>query len=299
MAWDTHTTGITTHLQDIDMDGEDYGVIVGDRRTVLIFDGEVWMESPDVGDSGLTPGARLEAVTVLSPNDVWIGTMGSRDDDSERGVSHWNGTTWWMLDRAGPNSDRIFALWNDGEGTVFSGRSNGRITRYDGADWERYLSEEAGMFRAIHGLPGGGTIWAVGTSGPQGIYTSPDGGFTWEEMDDPALGAGGWRWNDVWIFEDETAWLVGEDGAAAFWDGETFQLADFAETDLNGIHAFAPDDVWVVGDRGLVFHYNGSRWQEVRFRPGTGAALNAITADASGRLWIVGNQGAVYSGTRR
>jgi len=121
--------------------------------------------------------------------------------------------------------------------------------------------------------------------------------------------AGGWRrapapfsetfwW--VWAASPDEAFIVGEGGIIARWDGSRVSRMDSPVTDtLFGVWGSAPDDVWAVGgdpfgdaQTDIILHFDGSAWTEVPDPAPAGVALFKVWGAASDDVWVVGQHGA-------
>lgn len=123
--------------------------------------------------------------------------------------------------------------------------------------------------------------------------------------------------NDVWIFDENNIWAVGEiyvqDSTgqaeevynAVHWDGKKWNLKKVPVRDLGGftfitplkaIIGFSSNDVWVAGDADLI-HRNGSSWSgkalfitDLTFN---GQVLKMWGTSGS-NIYCVGRNGAIY-----
>jgi len=127
--------------------------------------------------------------------------------------------------------------------------------------------------------------------------------------------------NDVWIFDENNFWAVGEiyvqdsSGQAettynvARWDGKKWNLMQlyypFNQTQLlivpiRGIFAFGPNDIWLAA--GSVFRWNGSSIQPFLLRPmilSGPETVEKLWGVSSSNLYGVGNAGTIvhYDGS--
>lgn len=127
--------------------------------------------------------------------------------------------------------------------------------------------------------------------------------------------------NDVWIFDENNIWAVGEiyvqDSTgqseevynAVHWDGKKWNLLQlyypFNQTQLlivpiRGIFAFSPNDIWLAA--GSVFRWNGSSIQPFLLRPmilSGPETVEKLWGTSSSNLYGVGNAGTIvyYDGS--
>ncbi len=123
--------------------------------------------------------------------------------------------------------------------------------------------------------------------------------------------------NDVWIFDENNIWAVGEiyvqDSTgqseevynAVHWDGKQWNLKKVPVRDLGGftfltplkaVIGFSPNDVWVAGDADLI-RWNGSSWSGkalfIRDLSFNGQVLKMWGTNGS-NIYCVGRNGAIY-----
>lgn len=159
---------------------------------VLRYDGSIWTQQP-VPPVG-TFRNRFDAVSALTPNDVWaVGTFGDNYGDFRHLIMHYDGTAWRnsplpanLINTGGELLDVRAIAPNDvwAVGDVTTGGI--MMLHYDGIAWSRVASHGGGgAFAAL----GPNDIWAVGAA------ISHWDGTSWTKVDslsqfpNPALGA--------------------------------------------------------------------------------------------------------------
>jgi hypothetical protein len=289
---------------------------VGDRGTILHFDGAAWSPVP----SGVLD--RLTGVWAASPSEAWIsGTNGA--------LLRWDGAVWapagqpstlttadavtgwvdtaggaarstvwfangsspakvtggtWSRDPAASPSFGILALWADATGGLWAAGVGGAFGVLRGLAWTRLGTGGTSRMQGIGGDPAG-NVWVVSDFSeivrvdPRGVtsmFTSRASG---------ALHA-------VRAFAANDAWIAGAAGTLLHFDGASWQArASGTSFDLYGIWGATPSDVWVVGDRGTMIHCNGSSCSPPNGV--TTAELSAVWAASADEAWAVGRAGTI------
>ena len=289
---------------------------VGDRGTILHFDGAAWNPVP----SGVLD--RLTGVWAAGPSEAWVsGTNGA--------ILRWDGSSWapagqpstlatasavagwvdtagvtprttvwfadgsspakvsagtWSRDPAANPSFSILSLWTDATGGLWAGGVGGAIGVLRGIAWTRFGTGSSNRFQAVGGDPAG-NIWAVSDFAEIARVDSRGVPSTFPSGAPGAL-------NAVHAFSAGDAWIAGAAGTVLRFDGASWQSrATGTSFDLFGIWGATPGDVWVVGDRGTIIRCDGSSCSLPN--SDTTAELAAVWAASADEAWAVGRTGTV------
>lgn len=333
-SWTKRDTATDAHLYAISMADQQFGVAVGQRATVLKWDGKQWGPlggtivnsthgesafpgTPETGGWG--EDTEFHAVSTLGPDFVWVGSAGNWSGEgaskAPRGVDFWNGSH-WNGSQSSPvglvSSPAIFSIWSaPSDGTLAAGGAPGRISLFDGTKWSIKAEYKTGFFYSIHGNSNL-QVWATGqVDGDDNgvvremrIVVSNNAGETWDVA--PFLEGSSWQdtaWKAVFTLDPSHVWFLGGRNLIGFWNGSEFSVINAKEaglvmglTTLNGVFALAPDQVWVVGSDGTILYFDGQEWNPVD--SGMVEALNAISGDGQGGLWIAGDSGLILQGKK-
>lgn len=258
------------------------------------WDGTAWtrVSSPNPGGSHVS---ELEAVTAISPDDVWaVGLFNSHQGHGEGSpnvtlTEHWDGTQWsWVQSPNDPTAyeSALHAVAATGPDDVWAVGSY----RYD---------EESGP--AAIALHWNGSAWTeVSTPDPDsedfhavvavsatdawaaGYYSTLDhyNGTTWAQKrgigDVQAMSASGA--SDIWA-------VFGS--ATTHYDGSTWTtIGSAGVSNLNGVSTLGPTDAVAVGGSSAEL-WNGSTWQQVQ--TADVGQLAAVGLDAADDGWAVGS----------
>lgn len=242
------------------------------------------VSSPNVGTG--TYGNQLNAVAVVSANDVWAVGFSPHPTGTplyirQTLLEHWNGSSWSVVPSPNPTGKTWVVL-------------NG-ISAVSGTD-----------------------IWAVGHSGdpssiPLQTLTMHWDGTRWSIVPSPSPGTyNGNVLNAVDAISANDAWAVGwyqsgptgqEGGALTMhWDGAQWTvIPNPSRWPLYGVTAISSNDVWAVGEQSIL-HWNGTSWSVVSFPPPPGDSyqiLKGISAVSANDIWAVGySQWSYFYGYR-
>ncbi|HWL53465.1 MAG TPA: hypothetical protein VNQ90_13595 [Chthoniobacteraceae bacterium] len=298
-SWSPQTSGTTGTLQAVHLLDNTHGAAVGNNGTVLFFNGTSWTQQ-DVSAAGFLTGAQFQAVRMLGPDQVLVGSLTKNNS----GVTFWDGASWSPWINAGPNGDQISSLWNlAGTNLVFSGRSGGRITLYndevatvgDNSKWSRKLNESGSRINSFHAVDSS-LIWAVGSGGR--IYQSTNQGGDWLLITDPQINEISTNWNGIYSFAADQVWAVGSGGQIAHWNGSLWDVRTFSHegnvVDLNAIGGIDASHLWAVGNDGAILFYDGNAWASVSTGLEIADDLHSISITTAGHLWVVGENGSIF-----
>jgi hypothetical protein len=237
------------------------------------------VSSPNVGTG--TYGNQLNAVAVVSANDVWAVGFSPHPSGTplyirQTLIEHWNGSNWSVI----PSPNPAGKTW-----VVLNG-----VTAISAND-----------------------VWAVGHSGdpssiPLQTLTMHWNGTSWSIIPSPSPGTyngnvlnavDGVSANDVWAVGWYQSGPTGQEGGALtmHWNGKAWTvIPNPSRWPLYGVTAISSNDVWAVGEQSIL-HWNGTNWSTVPFPPPPGDSyqvLKAISATSTNDIWAVGYSQITY-----
>lgn len=274
------------------------GNFSGDNAWAMRQNGDTW-DSFDLLDPTRAAQTSFNAITALSPNDVWVGgNYGNYPLNSDFVLfAHWNGTDWSFADMAHlPGAINVMSAVNAHDIWAVGGED---FFHYDGTSWSKIPgpslnsgnSGGAYIDYSIIGLAAisHSDLWAIGTTRIHNALESV--GATPAPQPNP-------------LFSMTGPPLI------LHWDGTQWTEFDAPISNeylnaLNGIVALDSNDVWSVGTYGLsgvsrpaALHWDGITWSSI---PIPNASLQGgfagVTASAYGSMWAVGDSydGVSYS----
>ncbi|MEV6841858.1 hypothetical protein [Actinoplanes sp. NPDC051411] len=224
--------------------------------------------------------SQLQAVTVVSPHDVWSAGAWWDKTDVHPLMTHWDGAAWTAADL--PALPRNTYL--------------GGVDALDAKD-----------------------VWAVSSVLGNTVASTPSllhyDGSSWQTAPAPAFPAA--TANDLDGLDMRTAddgWAVGETSTATLpaptaqplilrWQGGKWSGSPVPKSAAPGglvaVAAASADDVWAVGTQaglasstrlthGLVMHFDGTAWSTVDLPAPLGTSLNAVAVAGPGDVWAAG-----------
>lgn len=301
------------YLYDIAGAASDDIWAVGDRGTILHWDGSQWKLRVAEGIS-----STLQSVRVRSANDVWIAGEGGT-------VLHWDGVT---IRRRSGGIPSFNAIWGKTANDIWAVGRAGAIYHYDGSVWR---PSSAGVDNELTGIWGSSSssendLWVVG----HGVLLHGDG-KQWQKLESPlvpviptdiptvwaqdrktvvvALRSGEYLNFDgsVWTVKQSglttdiraldgtgpnNIWAAAVGGTVAQWDGVSWTNrmapAPSSTVQVPSIRVFSESDVWLAADgQSKINHWNGSGWQPLG-AVGVGG-MSALGGASAGELWLAGD----------
>tara|TARA_R110002096_G_scaffold143328_3_gene299227 strand:+ start:89939 stop:90955 length:1017 start_codon:yes stop_codon:yes gene_type:complete len=203
----------------------------------------------------------------------------------------------WSQEGSMLHGERLWSCWAGPSNQLIAVGQNGTIFRRNNEGWHRDQVPEEVLEADLYGVWGmpDGTAIAVGGGLPSpraaSVILHFDGVSTWTRADAENIATQTLR--SVWGTGADNYWAVGDDGAAAHYDGIDWRPSPTQVDDrLYGIYGSGPNDVYAVGGsgRGLILRWNGSSWVEFDEPP---SALRSVVTSPNGPLYVAGNSGYV------
>ncbi len=287
-TWSPHfsLTDSGTVLHGLWMDHASRGWAVGDRGTVLEWDGDTW--------APMTPPTSYALQSVIhAPNGTLIVGGGTSHGPNGRGgqsvILEWDGSTWTQKLHASAAS--IVALEVAGD-DVLALSAGGQVYRRSGDRWQ----ETHASFYADYTRP---TTSLVVLDQGHGYVATADGAiyaldltaerFAWSKTLGPAF--------DLAFTSDDVGWIVGQTGFpqvlsnGALRDEQDRVLADAMtiESRPSREGSDLPDEAWAAGRDGMVFEYREGTWLRHLVHPGVDFYRLRIIGD---EVWVLGARDA-------
>ena len=286
------------------------------------------VSSPNVGTG--THGNRLNAVAVVSANDVWAVGFSPHPSGTplyirQTLIEHWDGSSWSVVPSPNPagkpdvvlngvaavSASDIWAVGHSGDPAFAPWQT--LTEHWDGSNWSIIPSPSPGTYNgndlyAVAAVSTG-DVWAVGwyQSGPTGqeggALTMHWDGASWTVVPNPSR----WPLYGVTAIASNDVWAVGEQ-SILHWNGTNWSTVSFPPPPgdsyqiLKGISAASANDIWAVGYSQfayfygyryypLAYHWDGTRWSLVPNAGNIDEYLFAVTAIAANDVWAVGDNG--------
>jgi hypothetical protein len=253
----------------------------GDAGVVLIWDGVRWSLSR-TGNPGSVRGVWADGDALMA-----IDEFGNIFQRVRRGAGDFS-----LVYAPPPFTDSIscFSAPGGGGGIVracsFDSTARRAVLRtWTDRNWASPASEARGSssLSALWTFPTGES-WVAGGSSV-GMLGAP---ASWQ-LSFNAL------WFDIWANAPDDVWAVGNPGAVAHFDGQTWRASASADSGtaltLYAVSGSGRDDIWAGGIGGALLHWNGGSWAHAS----TGSerpSLRAVWASGAGDAWAVGDAGS-------
>jgi hypothetical protein len=286
------------------------------------------VSSPNVGTG--TYGNQLNAVAVVSANDVWaVGfsphPSGTPPYIRQSLIEHWDGSNWRVIPSPNPagktyvvlngvaaiSTSDIWAVGHSGDPSSIPLQT--LTEHWDGTSWSIIPSPSPGTYNgnvlnAVSALSAN-DVWAVGwyqsgqTGQEGGALTMHWDGTSWTVVPNPSR----WTLHGVTAISSNDVWAVGEQ-SILHWNGTNWSTVSFppppgdSYQTLRGLSATSANDIWAVGYSQwsyfygnryapLTYHWDGTRWNLIPNAGGIDEILSSVTAIAPNDAWAVGDNG--------
>lgn len=99
-------------------------------------------------------------------------------------------------------------------------------------------------------------------------------------------------WNDVWVLNDRSAWVVGNGGVIYGWDGSGWSGATSPTgKNLRSLACPQEDFCFAVGQSGVILHWTGGSWASISSP--TNQQLNSVFCLSKTSCVAAGNSGTI------
>ncbi len=297
------------------------------------WNGTTWtiVPSPNAGSSY----NNLNAVAVVSANDVWAVGYSTVNSNTSTLIEHWNGTTWTIVPspNSGSTSNFLYAAAVASANDVWAvgHHNNGTVDQtltehWNGTTWSIVSSPNSGSNNNdLSGLAVASStdIWAVGSYYTDSFLgqtlTEHWNGTAWSIVPSLNFGSYGNGLSAVTVVSSTDVWAIGSYSNGSVnqtlierWNGAAWFIVPSPDTgydnNLLSVAAMSANDIWAVGyydlagfiDQALTEHWNGTAWSIVPSADpnSNGDDLYAIAPVSAGEVWAAGGfQGAVAEQT--
>ena len=250
-------------------------------------------------------GASLNAVTAVSPTDIWA--VGSQSSGPL--IENFNGTSWSVVPSPSVSGGVLNGVSAASSNDVWAVGSNGSgaplVEFFNGTSWSVQTTPTLPANGNGNDTAGGGEfaavaaisptdVWAVGGlgNGRGGELIENFNGTTWSVVTSPSPTSGGLLSISAISSTDIVA--VGFSGGehpgnqVVQFNGTTWsELSTLpsGEGETQAVDAISPTDIWVVGGAGIE-NYNGTSWSVVAAPVGD---LVAISGTSANNIFAVGH----------
>ena len=322
---DTNTPGKNSHPTAIAADATDDVWVVGYQGGAVTalsmrWNGKTWSTQvvPRQGTE-----YEFDAVSPLSPTDVWAVGEKLNGNKWQPLLMHWDGSKWsaFSSPATGTNAylDGVDAISTNNVwavGTTFNGsRYTSLIEHWDGTSWSVVSSPNATGDNQLTSVVGvsANDVWAVGGASSGGAVT-PLGlhwtGSSWAQASVPQAGGANTILESVAAGGTSNVWAVGaaDNGSSTStvverWNGSAWSVQSSPNIGtqydaLKGV-GLSGSQVFAVGStfkgqalQPAVWTWNGSAWSTTVPSIGAENWLRATSGVSASDVWAVGSQRA-------
>lgn len=248
--------------------------VVGEKGTILHWDGSVWMASAS------PTKAKLNGIWGSAAADIWaVGDAGT--------ILHYDGVSWNDRSVMGDDLHGAWGLAGTGNvwtvGGTFSSQS---VLRLNESSWTSVATPLETKMNPLFGIFGtdASNIWAVGDKGTILHWD----GTSWLSQTSQTTR----HLKSVWASSTANIWAVGE-ATILLKEGRSDWSVNDAPSgsSLRGVWAFDESQIWAVGDDGMLLHRINGAWHALV--TGTTQVIRAVWGSGPDNLWAVGDSGLI------
>lgn len=252
--------------------GPDNIFMVGDRGTLLRFDGRGWRQM------WVPTYENLTGVWGVDANNVYaVGSNGT--------ILRFDGESWSEMTSG--TTEQLFGIWGTALNNVYACGTNGTLLHYDGNGWSSVTSGTNQELKAIWGSDAN-NVYVCGGNGTMLRYN----GSSWAPLNTGTSAL----LNGIWGTAPDNVWAVGSSTIIRY-DGSTWTPSTIPSGGgLDDIFGFAPDLIYVVGDSGRIFRFDGTDWND---ESGSFPPLLGVWGSGPSNVYACGRQGGLarFDGT--
>jgi photosystem II stability/assembly factor-like uncharacterized protein len=287
-TWSVESSGTINRLSGVYGNGTDV-FAVGESTTILRSTaGGAWA-SQTVPVTG-----SFTAVTYSGMNEVIaVGDLSRSAQMSGCAtlVSINGGSTWSTPSHCG-QVNPLRGVWGDGQAGAVAVGDLATTYLYASFNWTEFLAQQPEPRPSLHAVWGtGSSAFAVGEEGV--IFSSSDGGQTWQQMQSNSTNA----LNAVWGRNASNVYAVGDAGTLLHYDGNAWTARVASAFDLHGIAGGGAIEIFCVGDSGTLLRSVDGGLTFTQETPQlTSNSLNAVWESPLGDVYAVGAAGTILHG---
>jgi RIO-like serine/threonine protein kinase len=182
----------------------------------------------------------------------------------------------------------------------------GKVLRFSNGKWTAISEHDYSDFPFIAEYKPG-TIWWLIHETHRGKYKPRLFSFANNVRTEMQLPAVMWdnvdyaMWTAVSILPNGKAWMVGQQGNIAYYDGLRWksefspvkrkETENFGAGDLHDIQMTSENSGWAIGKKGVILRYKNGKWN--KFQSPTEDELKSISMLDEDYGWIVGDRGTI------
>ena len=238
-------------------------------------------------------GATLNAVSAVSPTDIWA--VGS--DSTGPLIENFNGTSWSVVAApavSGGTLTGVSALSKNDVWAVGSANGSPLVEFFNGTSWSIQttpaISGGAATLNAVTAISTT-DVWAVGGDS-SGDLIENFNGTNWSTVTAPSTTSTKASLSGISAISSTDIFAVGSapksSGQLLQFNGTTWSVPTTQITGSDAtraVDAISATDVWVVGDAGL-WNFNGTSWSQFA---DPNVFVNAVSSSSSNNVFAVGN----------
>jgi photosystem II stability/assembly factor-like uncharacterized protein len=272
-----------TYFNDLFFFNPNYGFAVGDRSTILSFDGVSWKKQQALSDAA----SAFYGISFSADTNGWIIGENATFYQYNKSNNSWTFFKNVEIDKKDISKDNkvlidlkgVFTISKTSAWAVADGQ---HIYYFDGKKWRKTTCE--GANEQLYSIQFVNNIgFAVGENG---IIIKYENG-KWSKMVTPTIN----KLRSISMIDENYGFAVGENGTFLVLENgiwNKIQVNGSEGLRLRSVYALSDKKAWAVGDRGSMFCFDGKNWSSCNNNKFTNNILTKVLFTGEGQGWVCG-----------
>lgn len=273
----------STYFNDMYFFNPNYGFAVGDRSTILVFDGMSWKKQATPKEAA----SAFYGISFSPDTNGWIIGENATFFQYNKATNSWAYFKNVEIDKKDISKDNkvlidlksVFTISKTSAWAVADGQ---HIYNFDGKKWRKMVCE--GVTEQLYSVQFVNNIgYAVGENGVVIKYENGK----WSKMGTPTIS----KLRSVSMIDENYGFAVGENGTFLVYESGIWSkmVVGGAEGQrLRSVYALNDKKAWAVGDKGVMFCYDGKSWSPCNSGKLSNGILTKVLFTGEGQGWVCG-----------
>ncbi len=272
-----------TYFNDLQFLNPNFGFAVGDRSTILIFDGISWKKQSAPNQAA----SAFYGISMSADTNGWIIGENATFYQYSKASNSWNYFKNVEIDKKDISKDNkvlidLRSVYTISKTSAWAVADGQHIYYFDGKKWRKTSCEGVNeQLYSVQFVNNKG--FAVGENG---IILQYENG-KWSKMGTPTIS----KLRSVSMVDETYGFAVGENGTFLVYENgiwNKMQVNGSEGLRLRSVYALNDKKAWAVGDKGSMFCLEGKNWSACNTGKFTNAILTKVFFTGEGQGWVCG-----------
>ncbi len=272
-----------TYFNDLFFFNPNYGFAVGDRSTILMFDGISWKKQQAPSDAA----SAFYGISFSADTNGWIIGENATFYQYNKITNTWSFFKNVEIDKKDISKDNkvlidlksVFTISKTSAWAVADGQ---HIYYFDGKKWRKTACE--GVTEQLYSIQFVDDIgYAAGENGTIIKYENGK----WAKMSTPTIS----KLRSISMLNENYGFAVGENGTFLVYENGIWSKTFVKGSEglrLRSVYALSGKKAWAVGDKGTMFCFDGNFWNACNTERLTSSILTKVLFTGEGQGWVIG-----------